>query len=256
MPSYIDSHSHIYSEEFDSDRAAVIKKCLATGVSKIYMPNVDRLSIPRMLEVEASYPGVCIPMIGLHPCYVKENFEGELQEVETWLAKREFAAVGEVGLDFYWDMTFRKQQEAALMVQADLAVRYDLPLVIHCRNSIRETIELLKSNWNGRVRGIFHCFSGNLEEAKEIISMGFYLGIGGVATFKNGGLDRVLPDLELSHLVLETDSPYLAPVPYRGKRNESSYIPLIAEKIAALMNSSVEEVALATTKNVNAIFKM
>ena len=256
MPIFIDSHSHIYAEEFDLDRTAVVEKSVSAGVFKIYMPNVDSLSIPRMLEAEALYPGVCMPMMGLHPCYVKHNFQEELYEVEQWLARRKFAAIGEVGLDFYWDLTFRKQQEESLGIQADLAVKYDLPLVIHCRNSIRETIDLLKSNWKGKVRGIFHCFSGNLEEAKEIIEMGFSLGIGGVATFKNGGLDRVLPEIDLSKIVLETDSPYLAPVPFRGKRNESSYIPLIAGKIASIKNVTVEEVALATTQNVNAIFKM
>ena len=193
-------------------------------------------------------------MMGLHPCSVKGDFEKELYIVEEWLSKRSFHAVGEMGTDLYWDKTFWDQQKEAFVTQVNWAKKYNLPLVIHCRQSIDETIELLKPMSGGTLTGIFHCFSGNSTQAKQIIEMGFYLGIGGVATFKNGGLDKVLPEVPLDKLVLETDSPYLAPMPFRGKRNEPSYIPLIADKVATLMNVTREEVELATTKNAEKVF--
>jgi TatD DNase family protein len=252
---YIDTHAHIYSEEFDKDRPDMLRHAFEKGVEKIYMPNVDRDSIDGMLELEEKYPGQCIAMMGLHPCNVKKDFEKELYIVEEWLKNRRFAAVGEMGMDLYWDTTFRTQQEEAFKIQVGLAQKHFLPIVVHCRNSMKETIALLNTIHNGKLTGIFHCFSGTIEDAKEIISMGFLLGIGGVATFKNGGLDKILPEIDLKHIVLETDSPYLAPVPYRGKRNEPSYIPIIAEKIAEIKNIPLEEVAKETTSNALRLFK-
>jgi len=195
-------------------------------------------------------------MMGLHPCYVKKDFEKELYIVEDWLNKRAFSAMGEIGIDLYHDTTFKTQQEEALKIQVAMAEKHHLPIIIHCRNSFRETMDLIKSIKSEKLKGIFHCFSGTKEEAEEVVSIGFKIGIGGVVTFKNSGLDKILPDLNLSNLVLETDSPYLAPVPHRGKRNAPSYIPIIAKKIAELKNISVEEVELATTKNAQQIFKL
>jgi TatD DNase family protein len=252
---YIDSHAHIYSKEFDADRQVLLEQCMDKGVNKIFMPNVDHESIDRMLEVEAKNPGHCIPMMGLHPCNVKKNFEKDLYEVEDWLKRRKFAAIGEMGTDLYWDKTFFPQQQEAFKIQVNFAKKYNLPIVIHCRNSFRETMDLLREIRHGSLSGIFHCFSGNAEEAKEVIEIGFYLGIGGVATFKNGGLDKILPDIDLKHIVLETDCPYLAPVPHRGKRNEPAYIPLIAERVAEIKKITVDEVAAATTANSLKIFK-
>ena len=251
---FIDSHAHIYSNKYDSDRDDVIASCLEKGVKKIYMPNIDVESIDPMLEAEMRYPGVCIPMMGLHPCDVSKGFEKELYVMEDWLNKRPFAAVGEIGIDLYWDKTFFEQQKEALRIQITWAKEKNLPIVLHCRESLSETIALVKEEMGDGLTGIFHCFSGTESQAREIIEMGFLLGIGGVATFKNGGLDKVLPDLGLEHLVLETDGPYLAPVPYRGKRNSPEYIPLIATKVAELTHTEVESVAEVTNKNAARIF--
>jgi TatD DNase family protein len=252
---YIDSHAHIYSKEFDADRQLILEQSMDRGVSKIYMPNLDHESIDAMLEVEAKNPTHCVAMMGLHPCNVKKNFEKDLYEVEDWLKRRRFAAIGEMGTDLYWDKTFFPQQQEAFKIQVTFAKKYNLPIVIHCRNSFRETMDLLKESRHDSLTGIFHCFSGSTEEAKEVIEIGFYIGIGGVATFKNGGLDKILPDIDLKHIVLETDCPYLAPVPHRGKRNEPAYIPLIAERVAEIKKMSVEEVAAATTANCLKVFK-
>ncbi|MFL5728940.1 MAG: TatD family hydrolase [Cytophagaceae bacterium] len=252
---YIDSHAHIYSKEFDTDRQDVLERCMEQGVTKIFMPNVDHESIDAMLEVEHKNPGHCIPMMGLHPCNVKKDFERDLYEVEDWLKRRKFAAIGEMGTDLYWDKTFFPQQQEAFRIQVSFALKYKLPIVIHCRNSFRETMDLLKEIRHESLTGIFHCFSGNAEEAKEVIELGFYLGIGGVVTFKNGGLDKVLPEVDLKHIVLETDCPYLAPVPYRGKRNEPTYIPLIAQRVAEIKNLPVQEVAATSTANSLNVFK-
>lgn len=251
--SLIDTHAHLYAEEFSTDRHDTLEKSWEAGVQKIFMPNVDHTSIDGMMELEQKYPGRCVPMMGLHPCYVKKDFERELYVVEEWLANRPFAAVGEVGTDLYWDKTFWPQQQEAFRIQAQWAAQHKRPLVIHCRESIDETIELLKP-LTGATTGIFHCFSGNAAQAKTIIEMGFYLGIGGVATFKNGGLDKVLPAIGLDKLVLETDSPYLAPVPHRGKRNEPAYLTLVAKRVAELLNMEVAEVAKTTTANAEKVF--
>ncbi len=253
--NYIDTHAHIYSSKFDSDRDQILKDVIASGVSKIYMPNVDLESIEAMLACEQAYPGICIPMMGLHPCDVKEDFQSQLKVMEDWLEKRPFAAVGEIGLDLYWDKTFFEEQKKALQIQIDWAKNKKLPIVLHCRESIDETIKIIRANQTGHLKGIFHCFNGDLSQAKEIIGLGFLLGIGGVATYKNGGLDKVIPEIGLDHLVLETDAPYLAPVPFRGKRNSPAYIPVIAEKVGDYLELSKEEVARKTTENALNLFK-
>jgi len=252
----IDSHAHIYSEEFDLDRSAAIDAAAIAGVARIYMPNIDHTSIEAMLEAEAKYPQQCIPMMGLHPTSVTKDFERELYLVEEWLDKRSFAAVGECGIDLYWDKSFLKEQQEALKVQLELAKKHQLPVVLHTRDSFEETYELVAAAQDGSLKGIFHCFSGSVEQAAKVKELGFLMGIGGVSTFKNGGMDKVLPSLQLADLVLETDCPYLAPVPHRGKRNQPSYLPLIAERVAVLMNKTVEEVAEQTTANALNLFKL
>lgn len=254
MSYWIDTHAHIYSDEFNDDRARAIRKAEEHNVKRIYMPNVDHASIDAILEAELRYPDFCIPMMGLHPCSVKKDFERELYIVEDWLAKRKFCAVGEIGTDLYWDKSFWEQQKEAFTIQVNWAKKYKLPIIIHCRESIDQTIELVEGLQDGNLTGIFHCFTGSVEQAKKIIKLNFYLGIGGVATFKNGGLDKVLPEIALDHLVMETDSPYLAPVPFRGKRNEPSYIPAIAQKISEYKKVSTDEIAEKTTNNALKLF--
>lgn len=254
MDFYIDTHAHIYSEEFKSDLPEVLRHCEEQGIKKIFIPNVDHTSIDSMLEVEHRWPKACYPMMGLHPCSVKKDFERELYVVEDWLSKRKFAAVGEIGTDLYWDKTFWEQQQEALTIQLGWAKKYELPVVLHCRESLDETIDIIEKLQDGKLKGIFHCFTGSVEQANRIFKLGFFIGLGGVVTFKNGGLDKVLPDIKLEQAVLETDSPYLAPVPHRGKRNEPTYIPLIASKISTLMNRSIEEVQKITTQNAMNLF--
>jgi TatD DNase family protein len=252
---WIDTHAHIYLDEFKVDRDDMLHRADALGVKRIYMPNIDHTSIDGMLELEEKTKGTCIAMMGLHPCYIKKGFERELYLVEEWLSKRKFSAVGEIGTDLYWDKTFWEQQKEAFNLQVTWAKKYQLPIVIHCRESIDETIALLEPLLDGKLKGVFHCFSGTIEQARKITSMGFYLGLGGVATFKNGGMDKVIPDLDLDNIVLETDSPYLAPVPHRGKRNEPSLIPLIARKICELKKVTFEELATLTTLNSQRLFE-
>jgi TatD DNase family protein len=254
MNFWIDTHAHIYSKEFDLDREDVLSRCLDLGISKIYMPNVDHTSVDAMLEVEHKHPDQCISMMGLHPCSVKKDFEKELYKVEEWLSKRKFAAIGEMGTDLYWDKTLWEEQAEAFTIQIGWAKKYKLPVVIHCRESIDQTIELLAPLADQKLKGVFHCFSGTYEQAKKITEIGFYLGLGGVSTFKNGGMDVVIPDLDLDTIVLETDSPYLAPVPHRGKRNSPAYIPLIAARIAELKRISIEELQSMTTLNAQRLF--
>lgn len=218
------------------------------------MPNIDVASIDAMLEAELRYPGVCIPMMGLHPCDVKKDFEKELYVMEDWIGKREFAGIGETGLDLYWDKTFFEQQKEALKIQIRWAKEKKWPIILHCRESMDETIAIIKEEKTEDLKGIFHCFSGSLEQAKEIIELGFLLGIGGVSTYKNGGLQKILPEIGLEHLVLETDGPYLAPVPHRGKRNSPEYIPIIAARVGDLTACTVDQVSQVTLENSNQIF--
>lgn len=251
---FTDTHAHIYLEQFDSDRDEVLDRGVEQGVQKIYMPNVDSETIDSMFEAEFKHPNLCIPMMGLHPCSVKKNFESELYIVEEWLDKRAFAAVGEIGTDLYWDRSYWSQQQEALRIQMQWALDRSLPVVLHCRDSIEETIELVTPFAEQGLKGVFHCFSGNHKQAEIITNLGFYLGIGGVATFKNGGLETVLKSINLTHLLLETDSPYLAPAPYRGKRNEPSYIPVIAARISEITGEDPERIAEITTQNAISLF--
>jgi TatD DNase family protein len=252
---FIDTHTHLYSEEFNEDRTAVINTAISNSVTKLYLPNIDSNSIDGMLQLEKEFPDNCFAMMGLHPCSVKENYLDELTIVKKWLDKRKFIAIGEIGIDLYWDKTFITEQEIAFKKQIDWALEYNYSIVIHCRNAFDEIFAILQS-YSKLPKGIFHCFSGDVEQAQKILALkNFKLGIGGVVTFKNSGLDKVVETISIEDIVLETDSPYLAPMPYRGKRNESSYIPLIAKKVAELKNISIEEVENITTKNANFIFE-
>lgn len=251
---FTDTHAHIYSNKYDSDRDSVIRNSQELGVEKIYMPNIDVESIDAMLEAELRYPGICIPMMGLHPCDVNKDFEKQLYVMEEWIHKREFAGIGETGLDLYWDKTFFEQQKEALRIQVQWAKEKKWPLILHCRESMDETIAIIQEEKSDDLRGIFHCFSGSQKQAKEIMDLGFLLGIGGVSTYKNGGLDKVIPEIGIDNLVLETDGPYLAPVPHRGKRNSPEYIPLIAQRVADLADVPLEEVSRITQMNSQKIF--
>lgn len=250
----IDTHTHLYLEDFRSDISEVLRRAETEGVKKFYLPAIDSRETDNMLLLEAEFPGKCIAMMGLHPCSVKKNYSDELEIVKTWLAKRRFAAVGEIGLDFYWDKTFTEQQYEAFRMQIGLSLQYELPIVIHTRNAMQETIGVVGEYVSKGVRGIFHCFGDSYDNARQIIDMGFYLGIGGVLTYKKSGLTDVLAKIDLEHMVLETDSPYLTPVPFRGKRNESSYLKYVVEKLAEIKNTTVDEVAAITSNNAQKIF--
>ncbi len=252
---FIDTHCHLYLKEFATDIAEVINRAEATGVKKFYMPAIDSETLPSMLKLENEYPSKCIAMAGLHPCSVKENYKDELQIVENILQERSFAAIGEIGLDFYWDRTFEKFQYNSFHLQTEWALQHDIPIVIHSRDSMQQCIDVVEQHQNGKLHGIFHCFTATEELAKKIIDLGFYLGIGGVLTYKNSGLAQTLKNIPMHSIVLETDAPYLTPVPFRGKRNESSYLKYIAENLAAVKNISVEEVERVTTSNAEKIFK-
>lgn len=252
---FIDTHTHLYSEEFNEDRTAIINTAISNSVTKLYLPNIDSTSVDGMLQLEKEFPENCFAMMGLHPCSVKENYLEELIIVKKWLDKRKFIAIGEIGIDLYWDKTFIAEQEIAFKKQIDWALYYNYSIVIHCRNAFDEIFSILQT-YPQLPKGVFHCFSGDIEQAQKILSLkNFKLGIGGVLTFKNSGLDKVVKNISLDDIVLETDSPYLAPIPHRGKRNESSYIPLIAQKIAEIKNITIQEVELITTKNAHFIFE-
>ena len=254
---YIDTHTHLYSSKFDGDRAAVLSRARAAGVELALLPAIDRSTHAAMLEVEAAAPDFCHAMIGLHPVSVKDDFEEELAEVERQLQlPRKWVAIGEIGMDLYWDKTFRQQQEEAFMRQCGWAVTYDLPISIHARESIDELLELLEGMGGRHPRGVFHCFTGDVGQAGRATELGFSLGIGGVATFKNGGLEPVLRQMPKEAIVLETDAPYLAPTPYRGKRNETAYLPLIAKKIADIWGVGEGDVARITTQNARQLFDL
>ena len=252
----IDTHSHIYLPEFDLDLETMLNAAESEGVRLVLMPAIDNQTHAVMLGVEARFPEKCLPMMGLHPCSVKEGFKHELKIVGEYFDKRRFVAVGETGLDFYWDKTFTKEQYDSFQIQIEMAKQFDIPVVIHSRNSIDECIKVIKENQQGNLKGVFHCFSGNEKQANEIIDLGFYLGIGGVVTFKNSGLDKVMVGIDMKNIVLETDAPYLAPVPLRGKRNECSYLKYVVEKLAEIKNVSKEEVANITTKNAKELFNI
>ncbi|NBP71337.1 MAG: TatD family deoxyribonuclease [Cytophagia bacterium] len=250
----IDTHAHIYLDEFKDDRSAILDRARERGVQKILMPNIDSTSIDNLLDLEAAAPELCVAMMGLHPCYVKKGFEKDLYEVEAWLGKKKFCAVGEIGTDLYWDKSLWAEQQEAFQVQLNLAKQYALPVSIHSRESTTEALAIIEKLQDGKLSGVFHCYSGTIAQAEQAIKLGFHLGIGGVATFKKGELDDLLKTIDLKYLVLETDSPYLAPVPYRGKRNEPAYLHYVAEKIAVVKNLPVEEVITQTTSTAKAIF--
>lgn len=253
--TFIDTHTHLYDEQFSDDIDNAIEKAIQLGVTKMYMPNCNSETIAGMMHLAEKWPDNCMPMMGLHPCYVKEDYQQELSIVSNQLSKAKFAAVGEIGLDYHWDLTFKEQQIEAFEYQIDLALKYDLPIVIHSRSSTQDCIDIVRKKQNGSLKGVFHCFGGTLEEAQQITEeLGFMLGIGGVITFKNSKLDELLKQIDTKYIVLETDAPYLAPTPYRGKRNDSSYIPLIAEKMVDIMQIPLEDIANITTENARKLF--
>jgi TatD DNase family protein len=256
MMKLIDSHCHLYSNQFGSDRTQAPERAIAAGVGQILLPAIDSETHDEMLKLEAEFPHNCLAMMGVHPCSIQADPGPELAIAEGWLGRRKFVAVGEIGLDFYWDLSYVEQQYLAFRRQIEWAVDYNIPIVIHSRKSTMECIEVVKEYLPRGVRGVFHCFSGTAEEAKMIVDMGFFLGIGGVVTFKNGGLDQALKDISTEWMMLETDAPYLAPVPYRGKRNEPSYIPFIADKLAEIKGCTREEIARITTDNVQKLFAL
>lgn len=251
---HVDTHTHLYVEEFDTDREAMLERAVKEGVTKMLLPAIDSESHGRLLELSAARPENCLPMMGLHPCYVKENFREELRIARDYLEKGGFVAVGEIGLDFYWDRSFDEQQYLAFREQLDWAIHFALPVSIHSRNATDECLAVVKEKQNGHLKGVLHCFSGDLKQAQEAIDLGFKLGIGGVLTFKNGGLDKVLPTIHPEHLVLETDAPYLAPVPFRGKRNEPAYLKYVVEKLALLYAMPEAEIAAICTNNAKNLF--
>ncbi|MCF4100304.1 TatD family hydrolase [Gillisia sp. M10.2A] len=249
-----DTHTHLYSEKFDTDREEVINKAIALGVTRFFIPAIDSTYTQAMYNLEKQFPEHVFLMMGLHPTSVDDNFEEELKHVEEEFQKRKFYAVGEIGIDLYWDKTLLEQQQIAFKKQIQLAKKYKLPIVIHCRDAFNEVFEVLETEKGEDLFGIFHCFTGSLEQAKKAISYNMKLGIGGVVTFKNGGIDKFLNEIPLEYIVLETDAPYLAPAPYRGKRNESSYVEFVAKKLAEIYDVEMEEIARVTTENSKDIF--
>lgn len=249
----IETHAHLYSEEFNKDRSEMLERAHEEGVTQLYMPNIDEDSIDAMLDVEQKYSQT-IATMGLHPCYVKKDFEKQLYTIENWLDKRKFVAIGEIGLDFYWDKTLMAQQEEALKIQIDWAKKYQIPIILHCRDSFQETFEIVKAVHDDQLRGVFHCFTGTAEEAKQVTELGFYIGVGGVVTFKNGGLAEHIPEIDINKIVLETDAPYLSPAPNRGKRNEPAYLSIIAQKIADLKKMPLDLIVEVTSNNAKQLF--
>jgi TatD DNase family protein len=249
-----DTHTHLYSSQFQEDRNEMMQRAIEAGVSRLFVPSIDSTYTQKMYDVEAQFPDHVFLMMGLHPTYVKENYLEELAFVETELERRKFYAIGEIGMDLFWDKTFLNQQQHAFQHQIQLAKKHKLGINIHCRDAFDETFEVLESEKASDLFGIFHCFTGDLDQAQRAISLGMKLGIGGVSTFKNGIIDQFLHKIDLQHIVLETDSPYLAPAPHRGKRNESSYTLLVAQKLAEIYKVSLAEIAQITTENSKAVF--
>ena len=251
-----DTHTHLYSEEFEQDRPQMVQRAISNGVTRFFIPAIDSNHTRSMYELEKNYPENVFLMMGLHPTYVKENYLEELQHVEEELSKRKFYAIGEIGIDLYWDKSHFKEQQVAFRKQIQLAKQYKLPIVIHCREAFDEIFEILEEEKSEDLFGIFHCFTGTHEQALKAISYNMKLGIRGVVTFKNGKIDQFLKQIDLNHIVLETDAPYLAPIPYRGKRNESSYILNVVTKLAEIYGIPPEEIARITTENSKIIFSI
>ncbi len=252
----IDTHSHIYLDDYKDDRKLVIKRALINKVNAILLPNIDSTSIDKLINLSKQFPDVCYPMMGLHPTSVKSDFEKELEIVESWLNKEKFYAIGETGIDLYWDKKYIKEQLISFERHINLAKKYNLPIVIHSRESFNEIFEVLERNGTKELKGVLHSFSGSLSQAEQVIKLGFKLGIGGIVTFKNSGLDKTLEQISPEHLVLETDSPFLSPVPFRGKRNEPSYIEYIGMKLATIYRMSFESIVDITSKNATLLFNI
>lgn len=251
-----DTHIHLYSELFDSDRDQIINKALRNGINRFFIPAIDSSYTSKMYNLEREYPNNVFLMMGLHPTHVKKNYKKELDHVKEQLEVRKFVAIGEIGIDLYWDKTMLKEQQDAFLIQIQLAKKYKLPIIIHCRDAFSEVFEVLDAEKSDDLYGIFHCFTGTLEQAKRAISLNMKLGIGGVITFKNGKIDKFLSEIDLSNIVLETDAPYLSPVPHRGKRNESIYLLNILKKVASIYKIDIQEVARVTTQNSINIFRV
>ncbi len=250
----VDTHTHLYLDNYDADRDEVIKDAISKGVQHMLLPAIDSKTFDAMKRLEQDYPNNCFAMIGLHPTSVAANYESEMELVENELQKGEYVAIGEIGIDLYWDKTYVDEQKDAFRRQLKLAKKYQLPVAIHTRDSFDEIYPIMKDENTDELRGVFHCFTGSVEEANKIIDLGFMMGIGGILTFKNSGLDKVVQTIPMEHLLLETDSPFLTPAPYRGKRNQSAYLTYIAAKLAEVKNIDIEEVALITTKNAKELF--
>jgi TatD DNase family protein len=251
----IDTHAHIYDAKFNEERTETIQRAAQANITKILMPNCAAETIDAMLECEKNYPNVCIPMMGLHPCYVSDfTVSQELKIVEDWLAKRSFCAVGEIGLDYYWDQTFVAEQKMAFRTQIELALHYKLPIVVHSRESNDDCIAIIKEYTSKGLQGVFHCFSGTAQQAQQLVDVGFYLGIGGVLTYKKSGLSEIITTIPTKHLILETDAPYLAPTPHRGKRNETAFMHHVAQHLADLHQTSLAQIDAITTQNAMQLF--
>ena len=252
----IDTHTHLYLKQFKDDIDKVIQRSIDKGINKFIFPAIDSTHFDEMHDLKNKYPGSIYLMSGLHPTNVKENYKEELEFVVNSLKSHSYVAIGEIGIDLYWDKTYLKQQQDAFEFQIRLAIKNDLPIVIHCREAFDEIFEILDKENCSKLRGVFHCFTGTLEQANRAIRLGFKLGIGGVVTFKNGGIDKFLNQIDLKHIVVETDSPYLAPVPFRGKRNESSYITYVIDKLSEIYGLPIKEIASVTTKNAEKVFAL
>jgi TatD DNase family protein len=250
----VDTHTHLFLPAFNQDREEIVQSAIDSGVNRMLLPDIDSSTTASMISLADAYPDHCLPMAGLHPTSVKDDFSKEIDKIRDLLIQRKFWGIGETGIDLYWDKKYLEQQVESLKIHISLAKEYKLPLIIHCRDSFSEIVDILDNQDIDEVVGIFHAFTGTLEQARKIISYGFKIGIGGIVTFKNSGLDQTLKEIEPIHLVLETDSPYLTPTPHRGKRNESSYLILIAEKLAEIYNRPLEEIAEITTRNANELF--
>ena len=251
---FIDSHTHLYDAKFNDDLDIVINNALNNKVNRFLLPNIDKKTLPQLISTCQKYKNLLFPMLGLHPCSVSSTYEKELEEIYEYINEFPFVAIGEVGIDLYWETKMIKEQESAFRIQINWAKKNNLPLIIHSRNSFDQIYKIMKEEKVNNITGIFHCFSGDYDQALKIIDMGFYLGIGGVLTFKNSNLKNIIEKIELRHMVLETDSPYLAPNPMRGQRNEPKYLPIIANKLAEIKNVSVEKLAEITNQNINTIF--
>lgn len=253
---FIDTHAHLYVEQFKDDLIEMIDRAKNDNVVKVVLPNIDGSSSQSLLDLYLSDTDFFVPMMGLHPCSVDADYKMELAQIEAHFLRHEFASVGEIGLDYYWDTSKTKEQKDAFVTQLGWSKAKNLPVAIHCRESFDDILQILEKEQDGSLRGVLHCFSGNSEQAQRLIDLGFYLGIGGVLTYKNSGLDKVVENIDLKHLVLETDAPYLSPVPFRGKRNESSYLIYIAEKLAEVKACKLEQVAIQTTQNAKELFRL